>query len=71
MPATFAERAGGRPRAYGRHPVSFESRLLPMERFVAPLSRVGLAVTARLTQESGNGAKRAVATLLARKPPLP
>lgn len=75
-PSDAGRSRGGRTRtstqAYGSHPVSFESHLLPMERIVALWSRAGLAVTARLTQEPGNGSEaNGVATLLARKSPLP
>ncbi|MFJ6212324.1 class I SAM-dependent methyltransferase [Streptomyces sp. NPDC092296] len=55
-------------RAYGGHPVSFESYLLPPERIAELLGRAGLAVTARLLQEPAAGAKRTVATFMARKP---
>lgn len=55
-------------QAYGGHPVSFESHLLPADRIVAQLGQAGLVVTARLSQERGEGAKRAIATFLARKP---
>jgi SAM-dependent methyltransferase len=55
-------------QAYGGHPVSFESYLLPPDRIAELLEQAGLVVTARLVQEPGEGAKRTVATFLARKP---
>lgn len=58
-------------QAYGGHPVSFESYLLPPDRIVELLGQAGLVVTARLVQEPGEGAKRTVATFLARKPEHP
>jgi hypothetical protein len=48
--------------------VSFESYLLPPDRVAELLEQAGLVVTARLVQEPGEGAKRTVATFLARKP---
>lgn len=61
-------------QAYGGHPVSFESHLLPAEQIAELLSEAGLVVTARLAQEPDEGARnatRSYATLLARKPELP
>ncbi|MFJ9033788.1 class I SAM-dependent methyltransferase [Streptomyces sp. NPDC102274] len=58
-------------RAYGGHPVSYESHLLPPDRIAGLLDRAGLAVTARLVEEPGEGAKRTVATFLASKPERP
>jgi SAM-dependent methyltransferase len=55
-------------QAYGGHPVSFESYLVPPDRVAELLEQAGLVVTARLVQEPGEGAKRTVATFLARKP---
>lgn len=55
-------------QAYGGHPVSYESHLLPPERIVELLERAGLVITARLVQEPDEGAKRRSATFLARKP---
>lgn len=55
-------------RAYGGHPVSYESFLLPLDRLAELLDRAGLVVTARLLQEPAEGAKRPHAYLLARKP---
>ncbi|WP_328908190.1 methyltransferase domain-containing protein [Streptomyces sp. NBC_00234] len=58
-------------RAYGGHPVSYESHLVPAERIAALLGRAGLVVDAQLVQEPGNGTKRRVATFLASKPQRP
>ncbi|WP_405885302.1 methyltransferase domain-containing protein [Streptomyces sp. NBC_01136] len=58
-------------QAYGGHPVSYQSYLLPPDRMVELLDQAGLVVTARLLQEPGEGTKRTVATLLARKPERP
>ncbi|MFF0079927.1 class I SAM-dependent methyltransferase [Streptomyces canus] len=58
-------------QAYGGHPVSYESHLLPAERIAEPLSRAGLVITTRLVQEPDEGARRTVATFLARKPERP
>lgn len=58
-------------QAYGGHPVSYESHLLPPDRIVELLNQAGLVITARLVEEPGEGAKRTVATLLARKPERP
>ncbi|WP_369357673.1 class I SAM-dependent methyltransferase [Streptomyces sp. cg2] len=55
-------------RAYGGHPVSYESHLIPAERIAALLGRAGLVVTARLAQEPAEDAHRSIATVLARKP---
>jgi SAM-dependent methyltransferase len=55
-------------QAYGGHPVSYESYLLPPERVAELLEQAGFVVTARLVREPGEGAKRTVATFLARKP---
>ncbi|MFE7316006.1 class I SAM-dependent methyltransferase [Streptomyces sp. NPDC057555] len=55
-------------QAYGGHPVSYESHLLPLERIVELLERVGFVVTARLVQPPGTGTKKTVGTCLARKP---
>ncbi|MDX3853306.1 class I SAM-dependent methyltransferase [Streptomyces sp. AK02-01A] len=55
-------------QAYGGHPVSYESHLLPADRIVALLGQAGLVITARLLEEPAEGAKRAIATFLARKP---
>ncbi|MGW3949702.1 class I SAM-dependent methyltransferase [Streptomyces sp. NPDC004752] len=55
-------------RAYGGHPVSYESHLLPPSRIAGLLHDAGLRITACLTQEPDEGARRTVATFLARKP---
>lgn len=55
-------------QAYGGHPVSYESHLLPPDRIAGLLERAGLATTAQLVQPPCQGAKRAAATFLARKP---
>ncbi len=55
-------------RAYGDHPVSYESHLIPAERIAALLGRAGLVVTGRLAQEPAEDAHRSIATVLARKP---
>ncbi|GAA0915011.1 MULTISPECIES: class I SAM-dependent methyltransferase [Streptomyces violaceusniger group] len=55
-------------RAYGGHPVSYASHLLPPDRLAELLDRAGLAVTARLVQAPGEGVKRTVASFMARKP---
>jgi SAM-dependent methyltransferase len=55
-------------QAYGGHPVSYESHLLPAERIVELLDGAGLVITARMVQEPDEGAKRTIATFLARKP---
>ncbi|MEV6175421.1 class I SAM-dependent methyltransferase [Streptomyces sp. NPDC051954] len=54
-------------RAYGGHPVSYESYLEPADRLAEMLEQAGLVVTARLVQAPGQGAKRTVASFLARK----
>lgn len=58
-------------QAYGGHPVSYESYLLPPERIVELLNQAGFVITARLVEEPGEEAKRTVATLPARKPERP
>jgi hypothetical protein len=55
-------------QADGGPPVSFESRLLPADRIVAQLDQAGLVVTARLLQGPAEGAMRAIAAFLTRKP---
>jgi SAM-dependent methyltransferase len=55
-------------QAYGSHPVSYESHLLPAERIAELLNRAGFVITARLVQEPDEGARRKFATFLARKP---
>ncbi|ELP63911.1 hypothetical protein STRTUCAR8_04678 [Streptomyces turgidiscabies Car8] len=44
-------------QAYGGHPVSYESHLLPAERIAEPLGRAGLVITTRLVQEPDEGAR--------------
>ncbi|QNS02980.1 class I SAM-dependent methyltransferase [Streptomyces xanthii] len=56
--------------AYGGHPVSYASYLLPPDRIAALLTGAGLALTARLVEEPAEGADRTYATFLARKPVL-
>ncbi|WP_329275588.1 class I SAM-dependent methyltransferase [Streptomyces sp. NBC_01451] len=58
-------------QAYGGHPVSYESHLLPAEKIAELLNRAGFVITSRLVQEPGEVVKRTVATFLARKPALP
>jgi SAM-dependent methyltransferase len=58
-------------QAYGGHPVSYESHLLPPDRIADLPDRAGLVITARLVQEPAEGAKRTIATFLARKPERP
>ncbi|MFI6686507.1 class I SAM-dependent methyltransferase [Streptomyces sp. NPDC050485] len=54
-------------QAYGGHPVSYESHLLPPDRIAALMDGAGLAITAQLVQAPDEGAKRTAATFLARK----
>ncbi|MEX1659164.1 methyltransferase domain-containing protein [Streptomyces pseudovenezuelae] len=58
-------------QAYGGHPVSYASHLLPPDRIAALLNQAGLVLTARLLQEPEEGARRAIATFLAHKPERP
>jgi len=58
-------------QAYGGHPVSYESHLIPPERIAELLERAGFAITARLVQEPTAESKRTYATVLARKPEHP
>jgi hypothetical protein len=55
-------------RAYGDHPVSYESHLLPPDRIAELLQQAGLVVTTRVVQEPEGGAKRQAGTFLAYKP---
>ncbi|MFF5372080.1 class I SAM-dependent methyltransferase [Streptomyces sp. NPDC013187] len=55
-------------RAYGDHPVSYESHLLPPEHIAELLARAGLVVTTRVVQELEGGSKRRAGTFLAYKP---
>ncbi|MGJ5830849.1 class I SAM-dependent methyltransferase [Streptomyces ossamyceticus] len=57
--------------AYGGHPVSYESYLLPPDRIAELLAQTGLALTARLVEEPRDEATRSFATFLALKPELP
>ncbi|MET9763177.1 class I SAM-dependent methyltransferase [Streptomyces sp. NPDC006372] len=54
--------------AYGGHPVSYESYLLPPDRIAELLHRAGLVVSARTVQEPEEGARRQAGTFLAYKP---
>ncbi|MBW8090936.1 MULTISPECIES: class I SAM-dependent methyltransferase [Streptomyces] len=54
--------------AYGGHPVSYGSYLLPADRIAGLLEQAGLVVTARVLQEPVEGMKRPAAGFLARKP---
>ncbi|MEU3186102.1 class I SAM-dependent methyltransferase [Streptomyces sp. NPDC006923] len=58
-------------KAYGGHPVSYESYLLPPDRIADLLKQAGLVLTARLVEEPGEKAERTFATFLARKPERP
>ncbi|WP_435283190.1 class I SAM-dependent methyltransferase [Streptomyces koelreuteriae] len=55
-------------RAYGDHPVSYESHLLPPDEIAELLRRAGLVVMTRVVQEPEGGAKRQAGTFLAYKP---
>ncbi|WP_199548619.1 class I SAM-dependent methyltransferase [Streptomyces sp. N35] len=55
-------------QAYGGHPVSYESYLLPPDEIAELLRQAGLTLTARLVEEPAEGAQRTYATFLARKP---
>ncbi|MBX9362053.1 class I SAM-dependent methyltransferase [Streptomyces sp. WAC04114] len=55
-------------RAYGDHPVSYESHLLPPDRIAELLTRAGLVVTTRVVQEPEGRLKRRAGTFLAYKP---
>ncbi|MFF3905132.1 class I SAM-dependent methyltransferase [Streptomyces sp. NPDC001848] len=55
-------------QAYGGHPVSYESHLLPPDRIAELLEKAGFIVTARLVQEPAEGMKRPFASFLARRP---
>lgn len=58
-------------RAYGGHPVSYATHLLPPDRIAGLLGRAGLTVSAQLVEAPDEGATRTVATFLARKPERP
>jgi ubiquinone/menaquinone biosynthesis C-methylase UbiE len=55
-------------QAYGGHPVSYESHLLPPARIAEMLGRSGLVVSAQLVEKPGEGETRTIATFMARKP---
>jgi SAM-dependent methyltransferase len=55
-------------QAYGGHPVSYESHLLPPARIAEMLGQTGLVVSAQLVEEPGQGVTRTIATFMARKP---
>ncbi|HWU09718.1 MAG TPA: class I SAM-dependent methyltransferase [Streptomyces sp.] len=55
-------------QAYGGHPVSYTSHLVPPDRIVTLLRQAGFVVTAHLLEAPAEGAKRSVATFPARKP---
>jgi hypothetical protein len=57
--------------AYGSHPVSYESHLLPADRIAELLGQAGLVVTAHLVQQPGAGLKWAIASFMVRKPEAP
>ncbi|MEU3933903.1 class I SAM-dependent methyltransferase [Streptomyces sp. NPDC029044] len=54
--------------AYGGHPVSYASYLLPPDRIAELLQRAGLVVTTRVVQEPEGESKRQVGTFLAYRP---
>ncbi|MFB8352199.1 class I SAM-dependent methyltransferase [Streptomyces niveus] len=58
-------------QAYGGHPVSYESYLLPPDRIAGLLKESGLVLTSRLVEEPAEGAERSFATFLAHKPERP
>ncbi|WP_329033717.1 class I SAM-dependent methyltransferase [Streptomyces sp. NBC_01725] len=55
-------------QAYGGHPVSYESYLLPPDRIAGLLQQAGFVLTSRLVEEPVEGAERNFATFLAHKP---
>ncbi|QHY96463.1 Trans-aconitate 2-methyltransferase [Streptomyces sp. S4.7] len=55
-------------QAYGGHPVSYESYLLPPDRIAGLLKQAGFVLTSRLVEEPLEGAERNFATFLAHKP---
>ncbi|MFE2974273.1 SAM-dependent methyltransferase [Streptomyces sp. NPDC059258] len=57
-----------RTYGYGGDPAPFDSYRLPAERIAGLLEGAGFAVTGRLVQAPEEGAKRPVASFLARKP---
>ncbi|WP_329203395.1 class I SAM-dependent methyltransferase [Streptomyces sp. NBC_01435] len=58
-------------QAYGGHPVSYESYLLPPDRIAELLKQAGFVLTARLVEEPSEGAERTFATFLAHRPERP
>ncbi|MEU3852651.1 class I SAM-dependent methyltransferase [Streptomyces sp. NPDC029554] len=58
-------------RAYGDHPVSYASYLLPPDRVAGLLEEAGLVVTTRMVQEPEGGSKRRSGTFLAYRPAVP
>jgi SAM-dependent methyltransferase len=52
--------------AYGGHPVSFESHLLPPDRIAELLEQSGFDITARLSQATDRGRERLYVTFIAR-----
>jgi SAM-dependent methyltransferase len=55
-------------QAYGGHPVSYESHLLPEECVVELLEAAGFTITTRLLQEPSESSKRRQGCFLATKP---
>jgi hypothetical protein len=55
-------------QAYGGHPVSYESYLLPLDRIVVLLGQAGLDVVAQLVQGPDEKVSRRYVAILARKP---
>ncbi|MFE0471911.1 class I SAM-dependent DNA methyltransferase [Streptomyces sp. NPDC058947] len=55
-------------RAYGDHPVSYASYLLPPDRIAGLLEEAGLVVTTRVVQEPEGGSGRRSGTFLAYRP---
>ena len=62
---------GLRPTQATGRPVSYESYLVPPDRWSHLLDQAGLVVTASLWKEPGEGSKRAAGTFFARKPERP
>jgi SAM-dependent methyltransferase len=58
-------------QAYGGHPVSYESHLLPLDRISELLGQAGLTVTARLLRGPDEHSQRQYVSILARKPEQP
>ncbi|MFB7244201.1 SAM-dependent methyltransferase [Streptomyces populi] len=55
-------------RAYGDHPVSYESYRLPADELAELLNQAGLTVTSQLVQAPDGGPKWKFASFMARKP---